>query len=80
MSIEDAHNTRVIQHELVRRYVETSMMTVRVTHGVAYLGGIMQRLRSHPEVDLDHEAEVIRKIIRNHREIRDVIWEVHIKK
>ncbi len=80
MSVEDAQHTRMIQHELVRRNVDTAEMTVRVTHGVCYMGGVMQKLRSHPEVDLHQEAEVIQKVIKQNRFIRDVVWDVYLKK
>jgi hypothetical protein len=95
MAVEDAYQTRMVQHELSRRYVDCSLVDVRVIHGgryvdcslvdvrvihgVCYLRGIMKRLRSHPEVDLDHEAEVIRKILRQRVGIRDVVWEVQTK-
>jgi hypothetical protein len=66
----------MIQRELTRRYVDFSMVDVRVIHGVCYLRGTMRQLRSHPEVDLETEAEVIRKILRQKPGIRDVVWEV----
>jgi osmotically-inducible protein OsmY len=76
MSLEDAQQTRMIRHELTRRYVDTSNVEVRVIHGVCYLRGTLEKLRSHPDVDLDHEAEVINKVIRSVRGIRDVVWDV----
>jgi hypothetical protein len=79
MAVEDAYQTRMVQHELSRRSVDFSLVDVRVIHGVCYLRGTMMRLRSHPEVDLDQEAEVIRKILRQRVGIRDVVWEVRTK-
>jgi hypothetical protein len=79
MAVEDAYQTRMVQHELSRRCVDMSLVDVRVIHGVCYLRGIMKRLRSHPEVDLEHEAEVIRKILRQRVGIRDVVWEVQTR-
>ena len=76
MALEDARQTRQIQHELCRRYVDLSDVEVRVIHGVCYMRGHMRKLRSHPEIDLNHEAEIIRKTLRQHPGIRDVIWEV----
>ena len=76
MAMEDAHQTRLIQRELTRRYVDLSQVDVRVIHGVCYLRGTMMKLRTHPEIDLDHEAEVIRKVLRQKSGIRDVVWEV----
>lgn len=80
MALEDAYQTRQVKHELTRRNVDFSEVDVRVIHGVCYLRGNMAKFRSHPEVDLDHEAEVIRKVIRSIRGIRDVVWEVHYKR
>lgn len=79
MAVEDAYQTRMVQHELSRRSVDLSLVDVRVIHGVCYLRGVMKRLRSHPEVDLEHEAEVIRKILRQRVGIRDVVWEVQTR-
>jgi osmotically-inducible protein OsmY len=79
MALEDAYQTRAVKHELTRRNVDLSGVDVRVFHGVCYISGTMSKFRSHPEVDLDHEAEVIRKVIRGIRGIRDVVWEVRNK-
>ena len=67
-------------HELCRRNVNLDRLNVRVTHGICYMGGFLSKLRTHPEVDLDQEAEVIRKIVRQNRGIRDVVWEVILRK
>jgi hypothetical protein len=79
MALEDASQTRMVQRELCRRQVDMSRVDVRVIHGICYLRGIMQKLRTHPEVDLEHEAEIIRKILRQKAGIRDVIWEVQMR-
>ncbi|MGC8669419.1 MAG: hypothetical protein ACP5VE_15035 [Chthonomonadales bacterium] len=79
MAMEDAHQTRMVQRELTRRSVDTSKVDVRVVHGVCYLRGTMSKLHSHPEVDLEHEAEIIRKVLRQHVGIRDVVWEVEMR-
>jgi hypothetical protein len=80
MALEDAQTTRAIHRELVRRYVDLSRVEVRVIHGVCYIRGEMRKLRTHPEIDLDHEAEVIRKLIRQMPQVRDVVWEVYARK
>ena len=79
MAVEDAQNTRSVQRELSRRYVDSTRIDIRVIHGVCYLRGIMAHLRSHPEVDLEHEAEVIQRILRQKPGIRGVAWEVQIR-
>jgi osmotically-inducible protein OsmY len=69
----------MIQHELCRRYIDASRVDVRVIHGVCYMSGQISKLRSHPEVDLNHEAEVIRKCVRQLTGIRDVVWDVYMR-
>ena len=76
MALEDAYQTRMVQHLLVRRNVDLTDVDVRVMHGVCYMRGSIKKLRTHPEIDLEYEAEIIRKIIRQQRGIRDVVWEV----
>ncbi|MCX6362204.1 MAG: hypothetical protein NT029_20605 [Armatimonadetes bacterium] len=79
MAVEDAHFTRTIQRELGRRYVDASLVDVRVMHGICYVRGTMRCLRSHPNVDLTKESETIRKMIRQKGFIREVIWEVDLR-
>lgn len=76
MAVEDAQFTRGIQRELGRRYVDCTLVDIRVMHGICYVRGTMRRLRSHPNVDLEKECETIRRIIRQKTFIRDVIWDV----
>jgi osmotically-inducible protein OsmY len=79
MALEDAYQTRAVKHELTRRNVDMSDVDVRVIHGICYLRGTKSKFRSHPEVDLEQEGEVIRKVIRQVRGIRNVVWEVRNK-
>lgn len=76
MGAGDAESTRMVQRELNRRYIDSSRMDVRVIHGVVYMRGTMGRLRTHPEIDLEREADIIRKILRQKPGIREIIWEV----
>ncbi|MBM3495458.1 MAG: hypothetical protein FJX72_14220 [Armatimonadetes bacterium] len=76
MGAGDAEQTRMVHRELNRRYVDSSRLEVRVIHGIVYMRGMMTRLRTHPEVDLEHESDIIRKIIRQKQGIREIIWEV----
>ena len=79
MPLEDTSAIRSIRHELFRRYVDTTDVDVRVFHGVCYMRGSMRKLRLHPDVDLEHEAEILRRIIRQKPGIRELIWEVNLK-
>ncbi len=78
MGVGDAETTRLVMRELNRRCVDWSMMDVRVIHGVVYMRGIMRKLRSHPNVDLEKEADIIRKILRQRPGIREIVWEVAV--
>ncbi|HSV75332.1 MAG TPA: hypothetical protein VLH79_16375 [Chthonomonadales bacterium] len=76
MAMQDAQQTRMVQREISRRYVDASAMEVCVINGVCYLRGRIRRLRTRPDVDLDRECDTIRKILRQREGIRAVIWEV----
>jgi hypothetical protein len=78
MAVEDAAATRMVRGQIARRYVDASMVDVRVTHGVCYLRGVLRILRTHPEIDLTKEMEHITTILRG-KGIRDVIWEVTLR-
>ncbi len=79
MPVEDSSTARQIRHELFRRYVDTTDIDVRIFHGVCYMRGNLRKLHLYPDVDLEHEAEIIRKIVRQKPGIRELIWEVNLK-
>lgn len=79
MPAEDAQMTRMVQREVSRRYIDASRLDVKAIHGVVYLRGFVCRLRGH-DVDLDHELQVISRVLRSKPGIRDVIIEVEIKR
>ncbi len=78
MALEDARMTRNIQREVSRRYIDATRLDVRVIHGVCYFRGSISALRTHPEVNLEHESEIIRKIIHQHSGIKSVVWDVRM--
>ena len=75
----DTDATRAVRAQITRRYVDSTQLDVRVMHGVAYLRGIICHLQSHPDINLEHEKEVIAHAIRGRNGIREVIWEVVIR-
>ena len=75
----DADATRAVRAQITRRYVDASRLDVRVMHGVVYLRGELTHLRSHPEISLDHEKEVISHSLRGRNGIREVIWEAILR-
>lgn len=75
----DVDATRTVRAHITRRYVDASQLDVRVMHGVLYIRGEMTHLRTHPEIDLEHEKEVISHSVRGCSGIREVIWEAALR-
>lgn len=78
MPVQDVHMTRLVQREIIRRYIDSSKLDVKAVHGVVYLRGSIRKLRGH-DVDLKHELEVIYRVLRAKPGIRDVIMDVDLK-
>jgi osmotically-inducible protein OsmY len=79
MPAYDAEATRRVRAELTRRYIDSSMIDVRVIGGVVHLTGIIRHLRTHRGIDLNLEMDHITHILRQRPGIRDVVWEVTIR-
>lgn len=75
MPVIDAETTRMVRAQIFRRYIDSSMLDVQVMHGIVYVRGIVRPLRSHGEVDLEHEIEIITHMLRTKPGVRDVVWE-----
>ena len=76
MANEDAATTRMVRGQIARRYIDASLLDIRVTHGVVYFRRVIRRLRTHADMDLVKEMEIISTILRQKSGIRDVIWEI----
>jgi hypothetical protein len=74
--VEDAGHTRMVRGQIARRYVDTSMLDVRVSHGIVHLTGVIRALRTHKDMDLKKEMDVISTILKGKSGIRDVVWEI----
>jgi hypothetical protein len=79
MAIQDTHATRIVEREISRRQIDSTLLSVHVVNGICYVRGQMQHLRAHPEVDLDKEVLTLQKILRNREGIRMVVWEAESK-
>jgi hypothetical protein len=79
MAAEDAAATKYVRSQIARRYVDTSMLSIRVTHGVAHMTGVLGVLRAHREIDLTKEMALISTILRGKNGIRDVVWDVTLR-
>ena len=75
----DVDATRAVRAQITRRYVDSTQLDVRVMHGVVYLRGELRLLKSHPDISLEHEKEVIAHSLRGRNGIREVIWEAILR-
>jgi hypothetical protein len=75
MPAEDAVAARRMRAQITRRYVDASMLHVRVVHGTVYIQGIVRPLRTHKDIDMDQEIEMICRILRGQPGVREVVWE-----
>lgn len=73
---EDAALTKMVRSQIARRYIDSSLLDVRVSHGLVYLRGVIRVLRTNPDVDLSKEMETISTILRQKPGIREVVWDV----
>lgn|GEM_PF-1506450 len=71
----DAEDTRMVQREIGRRHIDTSLLDVRVMHGVVYLRGVVRKVRGY-DIDLQKEMEIIRTLLRQKAGIREVVTDV----
>lgn len=72
MSIEDMRLTRACQREVIRRYVDSNRMEIKVVNGVCYLNGEIGGVRGI-NVDLESEIEMIERLLRSLPGIKDVV-------
>jgi hypothetical protein len=79
VSVENSEATRAIRAAVTLRNIDASRLEVRVVHGTAFCRGILATLRTHPDIDLNREMEVITTSVRGRCGIREVIWEVKLR-
>ena len=79
MPAENAPATRAARAEVTRRPIDSSMLEVRVLGSVAYMSGVVGVLRTHPNIDLRKEMEIISHNLRGKAGIRDVVWDATIR-
>jgi len=69
--------TREIMRDISKHPVDISDLEVSVVHGIVYLQGTLARLKGYYEdLDLHEELNMIVKLLRQKRGIRDVCCEV----
>jgi hypothetical protein len=72
----DASLTKMVRSQIARRYIDASLLDIRVSHGLVTLRGVIRVLRTHQEIDLKKEMETISTILRQKAGIREVVWDV----
>ncbi len=68
-----------VRSQIVRRNVDISLLNINVIGGFVHLTGVLAKMRTHPEVDLQSEMETISQILRQMSGIRDVVWNVSLR-
>lgn len=76
MATEDAALTKMVRSQIARRYIDSSLLDIRVSHGLVTLRGVIRVLRTAPDIDLKKEMELISTILRQKAGIREVVWDV----
>ncbi|KAA0228234.1 MAG: hypothetical protein AKCLJLPJ_01097 [Fimbriimonadales bacterium] len=72
---EDVEASKQVRKEIARRPLDTSLMNVRVSHGVVYLTGTVKSMRGH-NVDAKQEMDMFARVLRQRPGIRDVVLDL----
>ncbi len=78
MTSEDAEIIRNIRRELGRRPLDPTRTDIQVVHGRVTLAGIITTLRDKPDTNLQHEMDLLQKLLMRDRMIKDVSINVRI--
>lgn len=78
MTSEDAEIIRTIRRELSRRPLDPTRVDIQVVNGRVTLAGIITTLRDHPNINLQHEMDLLQKLLMRDRMIRDISVNVRL--
>ncbi len=78
MTAEDAEIIRTIRRELSRRPLDPTRADIQVVHGRVTLAGIVTTLRDKPDTNLQHEMDLLQKLLMRDRMIKDVSINVRL--
>ena len=77
MRMQDVETTKMVRRAILRRCVDISNLDIRVSHGVVYVRGKIDRIRgSYQQLNLDEEMAIIQHILHQQPGVRDVVFEV----
>jgi hypothetical protein len=80
MPLEDKQARRLVERELAKHPIDTSLMTVSVINHIAYLGGRASPLRGAlgRGVDIKRELQLVTEAISTIKGVNDVVNDVQI--
>ena len=77
MRMQDVETAKMVKRAILRRCVDASNLDIRVSHGVVYVRGKVDRIRGQPyAIDLGEELSIIQRILRQQPGVREVVFEV----
>jgi len=81
MPLDDKATRRLIEREIVKHSIDSSLLTVAVINNICYLGGRASRLRGvmGRGVDVKRELQKIIDAIELMRNVNDVVNDVQIR-
>jgi hypothetical protein len=68
----DVAATKLVRRELGKRLLDLTQADLRVTHGVAYIRGVVKGMRGG-NPDVKAELEIVARILRTNAHIKDVV-------
>lgn len=75
---EDVRATKALRSELGKRMIDITATDLRVTHGVAYVRGVIRPIKGGP-TDLKAELHIVEKIIRQKVGIKELVIDCTIR-
>ena len=68
----DAAATKILRREFSRRPIDITSADLRVSHGVAYVRGVVKAMKG-AEMSVKEMMDIISKSLRGRPEFRDVV-------
>ena len=75
----DVEALKLVRREFIKHRVDITRADVFVSNGVIYIRGFLQRERFATYEDLEEETLRIVRLLRQRREIRDVVVDARFK-
>ena len=79
MASELAAMTKLARTQITRRPIDSSLLNVSVNGSVVYITGVLRKLRTHPDVNLEEEKGHIAASLRQRLGVHEVVWDVTLR-